>query len=153
MENVFIKKDVYDKTTYMFPPSTRSPWKIYHQTIHCPIANFGPLSRGSISNPILITVLDTYIDPKVTRSLGLSKDPSDSECSTLTHFSMSLAHKYGNLKEPFNQDINEQVTTIFFLKKEDRLYMKSPTQRQSVQKMLFKFSPLFVKLTFKIIYQ
>ena len=38
---------------------------------------------------------------------------------------MSLAHKYVNLKEPYNQDIKEQVTTKFF--KKDRLYMKSPT--------------------------
>ena len=40
------------------------PGKFDHQTIHCPIANFGPLSRGSISNPILITVLDTYLTPR-----------------------------------------------------------------------------------------
>ena len=52
---------------------------------------------------------------KVTGSLGLSQDPSDSECSTLTHFSMSLAHKYVNLREP--QDIKEQVTTKKVLKK------------------------------------
>ena len=26
-----------------------------HQAIHCPTANFGPLSRGSITNPMLIT--------------------------------------------------------------------------------------------------
>ena len=36
---------------------------------------------------------------------------------------MNLAHKYVNLKESYNQDMKEQVTT----KKEDRLYMKSPT--------------------------
>ena len=38
---------------------------------------------------------------------------------------MSLAHKYVNLKETYNQDIKEQVTTKFL--KKDRLYMKSPT--------------------------
>ena len=38
---------------------------------------------------------------------------------------MSLAHKCGNLKEPYNQDIKEQVTTKFFLKKEGKLYVKS----------------------------
>ena len=37
---------------------------------------------------------------------------------------MSLAHKYIYLKEPYNQDIKEQITTIFFLIK-DWLYMKS----------------------------
>ena len=46
-------------------------------------------------------------DPKVTRSLGLSQEPSNSEYSTLTHFYMSLARKYVNLKEPYNQDIKE----------------------------------------------
>ena len=56
----------------------------------------------------------------------MSQDPLNSECSTLTHFSMSLARKYVHLKEPYNQDIKEQVTTIIFLKN-DRLYMKSPT--------------------------
>ena len=30
---------------------------------------------------------------------------------------MSLAHKYVNLKEPYNQDIKEQVTTKNFFKK------------------------------------
>ena len=50
-------------------------------------------------------------------SLGLSQDPSDSECSALTHFSMNMARKSVNLKEPCNQDIKELVTTIIFLKK------------------------------------
>ena len=79
-----------------------------HQAIHCPTANFGPISRGSFSNPMLITVLDTRLTP---RSPGVW-DSSDSECSALTHFSMSLAHIYVNLKEP--QDIKEQVTSNFF---------------------------------------
>ena len=30
---------------------------------------------------------------------------------------MNLAHKYVNLKEPYNQDIKEQVTTKKILKK------------------------------------
>ena len=42
---------------------------------------------------------------------------------------MSLAHKYINLKEPYLQD-----------------------PRDSVQKVIFKFNPLFVELTFQIIY-
>ena len=60
---------------------------------------------------------------------------------------MSLAHKHINLKEPYNQDIKEQATTIF-LKKEDRLYMKSQLQRYSVYKLFFKFNPVFVVLIF-----
>ena len=39
-------------------------------------------------------------EPKVTRSLGLSQDPSDPECCTLTYFSISRAHKYINPEEP-----------------------------------------------------
>ena len=58
---------------------------------------------------------------------------------------MSLAHKCVNLKEPYNQDIKEQVTTNFFLKKEDRLYMKSQPQRYSVQKVFFKGGVDFFK--------
>ena len=47
----------------------------------------------------------------------MTQDPSDSECSALTHFSISLASRYINLEEPYNQDIKEQVTTMIFLKK------------------------------------
>ena len=36
---------------------------------------------------------------------------------------MSLAHKHVNLKEPYNPDNKEQVTTVI-KKKKDRLYMK-----------------------------
>ena len=49
--------------------------------------------------------------------MGLNQDPSDSECNALTYFSMSLAHKYVNLKEPYNQDIKEPVTAKNVLKK------------------------------------
>ena len=49
--------------------------------------------------------------------MGLNQDPSDSECNALTYFSMSLAHKYVNLKQPYNQDIKEQVTTNYKKKK------------------------------------
>ena len=49
--------------------------------------------------------------------MGLSQDPSDFECTAFTYISMSLAHKYGNLKEPYNQGKKEQVTTKSFLKK------------------------------------
>ena len=66
---------------------------------------------------------------------------------------MSLAHKYANLKEPYNQDIKEQVTTKNVFKKKTGFTWNSQPQRQSVQKMLFKFNPLFVVLTFQIIYK
>ena len=78
-------------------------------------------------------------------SLGLSQDPPDSECSTLTHFSMSLARNYVNLKKPYNQDIKEQVTTIIFLKNKANFTWN--------QKLLFKFNLLLVMLTFQIKFQ
>ena len=40
---------------------------------------------------------------------------------------MSLTHKYVHLKEPYNQDIKQQVTTKKFKIIEERLYMKSLT--------------------------
>ena len=83
-----------------FPLLLDPPAKPDHQTIYCPTANFGPISRGSVINPILIILFDTG-------SMGLSQDSSSSECSALTRFSMSLASNYINLKEPFNQDIKE----------------------------------------------
>ena len=53
---------------------------------------------------------------------------------------MSLTLKYVNLKEPYNQDIKEYVTTIHynFLKKEDRLYLKSPTREAKCAKDVFQ---------------
>ena len=33
------------------------------QAIHFTTANFRPISRGSITNPIIITVFDTYVTP------------------------------------------------------------------------------------------
>ena len=44
----------------------------------------------------------------------MNQDPSNSECSTLTHLSMTLTHKYVNLEEPYNEDIKELVTTNIF---------------------------------------
>ena len=65
---------------------------------------------------------------------------------------MSLAHKYFNLKEPYNQDIKEQVTTNSFFKKTTGFTWNPQPQKHSVQ-VFFKFNPLFVVLTFQIIYQ
>ena len=125
------------------------PGKLDHQTIHCPTANFGPLSRGNVNNPMLITVFD----PKVTRSLGLSKDPSNSACSALTHFYFSLAHEHVNLEELYNQNIKEMVTAKVFLKKKTGFTGNPHPHRHSVQKVFFKLNPLFVMLAFQIIYQ
>ena len=47
------------------------------------------------------------MDPKITRSVGLSQGPFDSEWSALTHFPMGLTRKYVNLKEPYNQEMDE----------------------------------------------
>ena len=59
---------------------------------------------------MLITVFDTWHQGH--QEPGLNQDPSDSECSALTHFSMSLVHKYANLKDYYNRDLKEQVTTF-----------------------------------------
>ena len=55
--------------TYMlfkqsFPLLQDLPGKPDRQAIHCPTANFVPLSRGCITLPIIITVLDTYLTPR-----------------------------------------------------------------------------------------
>ena len=57
--------------------------------------------------------------------MGLSQEHSDSECGALTHFSVSLAHGNINIKEPYNQDIREQITTTFLTK--DRLEIPKST--------------------------
>ena len=72
----------------------------------------------------------------------MSQDPPDSECSALTHLSMSLAHKHVNLKEPYNPDNKEQVTTVI-KKKKDRLYMKCPTSEAKCPEGVFEIqSPI-----------
>ena len=63
----------------------------------------------------------------------------------------TLAHKYVNLKEP--EDIKEQVTTKFFKKEITGFTWNLKPQRRIVQKVFFKFSPLFVVLTSQAIYQ
>ena len=118
---------------------------------HFPIANFGPISRGRITKPMLIAVFDTHSNPRSLRQWVWVKTLSDSEYSTLTHFSMSLVLKYANLKEP--QDIKQQFTTKRVSKKNTGFTWNPQPQRHSVQKVFFKFNPLFVVLTFQIIYQ
>ena len=93
---------------------------------------------------MLITVFETYSTPKVTRSLGLSQDLFDSECSAFTYFSMSLARKYVNLKEPYNQDIKEQVTTIIFLKKKtDFTWNPQPPEAKCAEGVFQIQSPIY----------
>ena len=112
------KFDNYDKTTYKVSTYCQIPQaNLITRLFTAPQLSFGPLSRGSVTNLMLITVFDPLFDPKVTGSLGLSQYPSSSECSALTHFSISLVHKYVNLKEPYNQGIKEQVTNKKNLKK------------------------------------
>ena len=112
-----------------FPLPLDPPGKLDKQAIHCPTDNFGPLSRGQRHWSDVDHCVWYLFDLKVTRSLGLIQKASNSKCSVLTYFSMSLAHKYINLKDPYLQD-----------------------PRDSVQKVFFKFNPLFVELTFQIIY-
>ena len=49
-----------------FHPNARSPRQTWSPGYSLP-DNFGPLSRGSVTNPILITVFDTHL---TLRSLG-----------------------------------------------------------------------------------
>ena len=74
-----IKKDT------KFSPLLDLPRKSYHQAIHCPTANFGPLSRGNINHCVWY-----LFDQRLTGSQDLNQDPSDSDCSPLTHHSTSL---------------------------------------------------------------
>ena len=116
-----------------FPSTVSSPRQTWSPGSHCPTAKFGPLLRGSVTNPMLITAFDAYLTPK---SLG----------------AVSLVHKYVNLKEPYNKNIKEKVTIKKFLKKKAGFTWNPQLQRHSVQKVFFKFNSLFVVLTFQIIY-
>ena len=57
-----------DKIHLQLPLLLDPPGKTDHQPIHCPKANFGSLSRGSITNPILIILFDTYLTPRSLRA-------------------------------------------------------------------------------------
>ena len=67
-------------------------------------------------------------------------------------YSKILTNNYANLTQPYNQAMKVKVVTKKF-KKEGRLCMKLPPQRHSVQKMILKFNPLFLVLTFRVICQ
>ena len=56
------KYNNYDQATHKVSPYCHFPQgKPAHQAIHCPTTNFEPLSRGSVINPMLITVFDTCL--------------------------------------------------------------------------------------------
>ena len=103
-----------------FPLLLVLPGKPDHQAVHCPTANFGQLSRGSVTKLMLITAFDAYLTP---RSQG----------------AMSLAHIYVNLKEPCNQDIKEKVNANFFLKRRQTLH-EIPNPRGIVCRRCFSNS-------------
>ena len=65
------------------------PGKADHQAIHCPTANFGPLSRGSVTNSMLITVFDTYLTPRSPGASVWGNTLQILNSSTLTYISMS----------------------------------------------------------------
>ena len=133
-----------------FPLLLDPPGKPDPHTIHGPTANFGPLSRGSATNLLSTIVFDTYLMP---RSPGAWAWAKTLQILNVAHFSMSLFHKYINLKEPHNQDIKEQFTIKKFWKKKTGFKWNSQPQSHSVQKVFFIFNPLLVVLTFQIIYQ
>ena len=80
------------------PPQLIPPGKPGIEGIHYPTSYFGPLSKGSVTKPMLITAFDAYLTPRLPGAV-------------------SLAHKCVNLKEPYNQDMKEKVTIKKFPKK------------------------------------
>ena len=54
----------YDNYKYKVSLLLDSPGKPDHQAIYCPTANFVPLSSGSVTNTMLITVFDNYLTPR-----------------------------------------------------------------------------------------
>ena len=95
-----------------FPPTASSLRQTLSPGCSLSHSNFGPLSRDSVTNLMLITVFDAFLTP---RSLGV----------------VGLVHKYVNLKEPNNQDIKEEVTTNF-LKKRKQVLDEIPNPRALV---------------------
>ena len=122
-----------------FPLPLDPPGKLDKQAIHCPTDIFGPLSRGQRHWSDVNHCVWYLFDLKVTRSLGLSHDPSDSECSALTYFSMSLAYKYVNLKELYNQD-SKNRSTLWSFQKRRRTLHEIPNPRDKLYKRCFSNS-------------
>ena len=57
------KYDIYDKATYSVFPTARSSRQTWSAGYSLSTANFWLLSRSSITNRMLITVFDTYLNP------------------------------------------------------------------------------------------
>ena len=68
------------------------------------------------------------------------------------HDNFKISHRYVNLKQPYNQDIKEQVTPKIFLKKKTGFTWNSQPQRHSVEKMFSNSIPI-CGVNFQIIYQ
>ena len=102
---------------YSLPHGQR--WTTINGQTHQPDVN------QYLLDPKVIGSLATRLVPKTQPSTqqDSNRNPSNSECSALTHVCKSLAHMA------------------------HWLYM-----RHSVQKMFFKFNPLFVVFTFQMIY-
>ena len=56
-----------------FRPSARSPAKPDQQAIYFPSTDLEPLSKGSVTNPMLIIVFNTYLIPRSPRAWVLAK--------------------------------------------------------------------------------
>ena len=106
------------------------PGKLDQQAIHFP---FGPLSRGRVTNFMLITAFEANVTPR---------SPGD----------MGLVHKYVNLKQPYNLDIKEKVTAKFSQEKENSLYMKSPTPEALCEEVVLQIQTIICGAFFRIIY-
>ena len=48
----------------VFPLLLDPPGKPDHQASHCHTTNFEPLLRGSVPDPMFITVFDSYLTPR-----------------------------------------------------------------------------------------
>ena len=92
--------DNYDKKTDKVPPYYQVTQT--NQAIHYLTANFGPLSRVSITHPMLITAFNAYLTPRSPGTVG-------------------LVHKYINLKQSNSQHIKEKVT-LHILKRRQALH-------------------------------
>ena len=52
-----------------FPLLLDPPGKPDQEAIHSPTTNFGPLLRGSVTDPMLITVFDSSLTPRSSGTL------------------------------------------------------------------------------------
>lgn len=110
-----------------------------------------PYIVSPIPSPTMQTTLAVYsIAPGLANSSSL---PWHTNKHFLKFkFIKSYKYSYVNLKELYNQAIKLQVT-IKDVKREDSLCMKCPTPELYCARMFFIFNPLFVLLTFQMLYQ